>query len=140
MGQHMHKIFEQAATIEQINIKVDQLAKQALIADEEAANLRSAIDQAMTDAAVREWFTAEWDDVKTEVDIITAEDRRRPDRVMIKGERAVVVDYKFSNNISNRHDKQVKEYMDLLRQMELYNTIEGYVWYVPLGKVRRVEL
>ena len=139
MGQHMHKIFEQVASVEQINIKIDQLAKQALITGEEAERLKSAVDRAMQDAVVREWFTSDWDDVKTEVDIITADNCRRPDRVMIKGGRAVVVDYKFSNNINNRHDKQVAHYVELLRQMKQYDTVEGYVWYVPLGEVRRVE-
>jgi hypothetical protein len=33
----------------------------------------------------------------------------------------------------------VSDYMKLLQRMELYTTIEGYVWYITLGKVVRVE-
>lgn len=139
MGQHMHKIFEQASTIEQINIKVDHLATQSLITKEEAERLKCAIDKAMTDDVVREWFNGEWDDIKSEVDIISQSNCRRPDRVMIKQRRAVVVDYKFSENVNNKYCKQVAEYMQLLDKMELYDTIEGYVWYIPLGKVVKVE-
>ena len=33
----------------------------------------------------------------------------------------------------------MKEYMNLLRDMECYQSIEGYVWYVSLGEVEKVE-
>lgn len=139
MGQHMHKIFEQATTVDEINYRVDNLANHSLISKEEAEHLKSTIDKALADDIVHEWFNAEWDDIKSEVDIITQDSCRRPDRVMIKDRRAVVVDYKFSEHTNNRYNKQVSEYMQLLSSMKLYDTIEGYVWYIPLGKVVKVE-
>lgn len=138
MGQHLHKIFEQASTIDEINLKVEQMAAQSLIAEDEAVRLKASIDRAMKDNTVREWFTNDWDDVKNESEIIVGNNMRRPDRVMIKQSRAVVVDFKFGENISQNHCKQVAEYMRLLGDMELYNVIEGYVWYISLGKVVRV--
>ena len=57
---------------------------------------------------------------------------------MIKGDRVVVVDYKSGRICSNDHKEQVAEYMDILRQMGRYSTIEGYVWYIALGKVEAV--
>jgi CRISPR/Cas system-associated exonuclease Cas4 (RecB family) len=135
----MHKIFEQATTVDEINYRVDNLANHSLISKEEAEHLKSTIDKALADDIVHEWFNAEWDDIKSEVDIITQDSCRRPDRVMIKDRRAVVVDYKFSEHTNNRYNKQVSEYMQLLSSMKLYDTIEGYVWYIPLGKVVKVE-
>jgi CRISPR/Cas system-associated exonuclease Cas4 (RecB family) len=93
----------------------------------------------MLNAKVEEWFTGEWDDIKVEAEIITRDDARRPDRVMIKGDRAVVVDYKFGSNISGSHTRQVTRYMELLANMKRYNDIEGYVWYITLGEVAKVD-
>ena len=139
MGQQLHKIFEQAVTFEEINLMIDQMFAQSLISTEEAVRLKNAIQNVVTDNVVNEWFTANWDDVKSESDIIVGGNVRRPDRVMIKSGRAVVVDYKFGENVSAKYCKQVKEYMELLRDMELYHTVEGYVWYISLGRVVKVE-
>jgi CRISPR/Cas system-associated exonuclease Cas4 (RecB family) len=58
---------------------------------------------------------------------------------MIKGGRAVVVDYKFGENKLKSHNYQMANYMRLLSDMDLYDTIEGYVWYVSLGEVVKVD-
>ena len=139
IGQLLHRVFEQASTLEQINIKVEQMASQSIISDDEALRIKGAIEQVVGDDVVREWFSGDWDDVKSEADIIVGQDVRRPDRVMIKDGRAVVVDFKFGEVMSKQYLKQVSDYMALLQQMDLYTSVEGYVWYIALGKVVRVQ-
>ena len=56
----------------------------------------------------------------------------------IRGTRAVVVDYKFGNREPGRYRRQVGEYLGLLRQMG-YTECEGYLWYVKLGEIEKVE-
>ena len=63
---------------------------------------------------------------------------RRPDRVMIDGRRVVVVDYKFGLRDAERHRRQMREYLRLLGEMG-YAPAEGYLWYVKLGKIEKVE-
>ena len=63
---------------------------------------------------------------------------RRPDRVMISGERAVVVDYKFGEEHTPQHTRQVKQYITLLQEMG-YKQIEGYLWYLTTGKIVKIE-
>jgi CRISPR/Cas system-associated exonuclease Cas4 (RecB family) len=58
---------------------------------------------------------------------------------MIKDRKAIVVDYKFGENILKSHYKQVANYMELLREMGNYDIIEGYVWYISLGEVVKVD-
>jgi CRISPR/Cas system-associated exonuclease Cas4 (RecB family) len=57
---------------------------------------------------------------------------------MIKGDRAVVVDYKFGAEKFASHRKQIAEYMRLLREMG-YEQVEGYVWYLSLGEIVAIE-
>ena len=52
----------------------------------------------------------------------------RPDRVMIDGREAVVVDFKFATPDAD-HEKQVRNYMGLLRLMG-YSEVRGFLWYV----------
>jgi hypothetical protein len=55
---------------------------------------------------------------------------------MIRGNKAVVVDYKFGVEKPTYREK-LTEYMDLLRQMG-YSEVEGYIWYLTLGKVEKM--
>jgi CRISPR/Cas system-associated exonuclease Cas4 (RecB family) len=53
---------------------------------------------------------------------------------MIKGDRAIVVDYKFGSITAKSHIRQMREYMALLRQMG-YRVVEGYVWYLSRSEI-----
>lgn len=139
MGIKLHSIFERAANIAELHAAIDRLEVDCMIEPSECEMLHDNIDKAMLNSQVKEWFTGEWDDIKVEAEIITRNDARRPDRVMIKGDRAVVVDYKFGSNISGSHTRQVARYMELLANMKRYNHIEGYVWYITLGEVAKVD-
>ena len=50
----------------------------------------------------------------------------------------MVVDYKFGGREPERYRRQVLEYLALLRQMG-YTETEGYLWYVKLGRIEKVE-
>ncbi len=61
----------------------------------------------------------------------------RPDRVVIKDNKATIVDYKFGDKESKTHIQQVKQYMSLIAEMG-YQT-SGFVCYVSLGKVESIS-
>lgn len=135
LGIMLHKVFESALTTADLNHNIQRLEKSGVVSSDEAIKLNESINKAMLNPVVSEWFSSCWDDVKCEVSILNSNESRRPDRVMISGRRAVIVDYKFGQNMSMDYDQQVRKYMQLLHEMGLYDQIEGYVWYVSLDKV-----
>ena len=156
----MHRAFEQAEDERQIREAVDAMRADGTLTDDQAARLGKAIDRALELPEVREWFGGGWQEVRNEQEIILprpadgagclpgtpngTDDRsgapngttRRPDRVMIAGDRAVVVDYKFGDRDAERYRRQIG-YCTLLRGMG-YARVEGYLWYVRRGEVERV--
>ena len=73
-----------------------------------------------------------------EAAIIGGEDSdRRPDRVIVNGKKAVVIDYKFGRPKAE-YFGQVRRYMDLYRKMG-YPEVEGWLWYVPSDRLDRVH-
>ena len=56
---------------------------------------------------------------------------------MIGDGKVTVVDYKFGEKISSRYQRQMREYVRLIRKMG-YPEVEGFLWYVALGKIERV--
>ena len=110
------------------------------LSEADAATLRQMIARALEHPEVREWFGGGWERVRNENEIIIPGrgSTRRPDRVMIDGRRVVVVDYKFGLRDAERHRRQMREYLRLLGEMG-YAPAEGYLWYVKLGKIEKVE-
>ena len=137
-GIILHSIFERAKSMQDIKSAIDNMVLNCTIDVSEAEQLERNINEMCNNSIVAEWFDGSWDDIKCESGIIFNGTTKRPDRVMIKGDRVVVVDYKSGRICSNDHKEQVAEYMDILRQMGRYSTIEGYVWYIALGKVEAV--
>ena len=64
---------------------------------------------------------------------------KRPDRVMIYEDEVVVLDYKFGEKPQTRYQSQVRNYMNLIVQMG-YKQVSGYLWYVTLGRIERVNV
>ncbi len=149
-GIMMHRAFQEAETLEDIRTAIRNMQSDALLSDADAAALLQKIEQAFENPTVCEWFDGSWDRVRNENTIIrpaadlaaSSDDDliKRPDRVMLKGRRAVVVDYKFGKREGEEagYRRQIRRYLDLIRRMG-YPECEGYLWYVKRGEIEKVE-
>lgn len=139
LGITMHTVLSQAKCRQDVLQGITQQQQNGALSAEDASSLQRIIEREFERDLVGEWF-GEWDDVRTENDILSSHivGTRRPDRVMISGDRAVVVDYKFGQARSATHSRQVATYMQLLRDMG-YRQVEGYVWYLSIGDIVAVE-
>ena len=57
----------------------------------------------------------------------------RPDRVVVRGDSALVVDYKFGGH-EKRYEAQVRRYMRLCSELG-FKEVKGCVWYVPEDEI-----
>ena len=139
-GILMHKAFEQAGDEAQIYDAVRRMEAGGTLSPDDAATLRQMIARALEHPEVREWFGGSWRQVRNESEIILpgSSSTRRPDRVMIGDGRVVAVDYKFGERDAERYRRQMREYLRLLTEMG-YTGVEGYLWYVKLGTIEKVE-
>ncbi|MEG1842088.1 MAG: UvrD-helicase domain-containing protein [Alistipes sp.] len=140
LGILMHRAFENAETETDIFQAINDMRTDALISEAEVTALHTAISRVLDAYPVaHEWFGANWDKVRNEHEIIVPGDShvRRPDRVMLHGERAVVVDYKFGTQQTEQHKQQICEYVELLQRIG-YKHTEGYLWYVKLGTIEKI--
>lgn len=93
-------------------------------------SLRDRMNYWKGNSTVREWFGGGWR-LYNECSILSMKDgqieNRRPDRVMVKDSKAIVVDFKTGQR-KEKYKKQVEEYMGLLKELG-YEEISGYIWY-----------
>ena len=138
-GNLMHELFEFIKTTDDIDKAVNRLVIRGKISAEEKEELKNLVYEEVTDPLVNEWFEKKWD-VKAESDILIKNEKvRRPDRVMITGKKAIVVDYKFGEVEEDSHRSQLRKYIKLLKEMG-YTDVSGFIWYVILKKVTEVIL
>lgn len=134
-GILMHGLFEQASDLADIERNIGLLRDNGSINGEEAERLAANVGEAMLDVTVRGWFDGSWDVVRNEGGIIVPRDRGyRPDRVMIRGGKAEIVDYKFGGTENRGYAEQMSRYMSILTEMG-YREVSGYIWYVNMKKV-----
>ncbi len=128
-GIMLHRAFENASTRKDILSAIEQMQIDGTLSTEEATALSNRITDMLDNSIAGEWFGDKWQTVRREESIIVPEQGLlRPDRVMITGNEAVVVDYKFGAK-KNAHTRQVCDYARLLERMG-YAHVRGYIWYV----------
>ncbi|MBR5464286.1 MAG: UvrD-helicase domain-containing protein [Alistipes sp.] len=138
-GILMHKAFEEAEDRASIDRAIDRMQLNGVLNATDAQELKRIIEEALNDPIVGSWFDGSWSEVRTEEVILAPEQRaiHRPDRVMVRGKEAVVIDYKFGEKDAERYRSQCRRYARLLHEMG-YEAVKGYLWYVKQGKIEQV--
>ena len=141
-GRLLHTLFAGIRTLNDIGPAIDRLVAEGIMAGlDTEADIRSLVNHAFTLPQVQDWYSGSWR-LFTECDIIWQEDgtlhTRRPDRVMMRDDEVVVLDFKFGKP-DRKYARQVQGYLDLLTRMGMPPaTIHGYLWYVDEGRVEEV--
>ncbi len=135
-GIVLHDILSKISTAADIPAAVEDAALSGLLkADERESTIR-LIEEMLAEAASYGWFGGEGD-IVNELSIIDCDGTiHRPDRVVLCGGKATVVDYKFGSG-GPSHVRQVKLYADLLSRMG-YGDVEGYLWYAAEHRIEKV--
>ena len=186
-GNIRHDIFAHIATVKDTDKAIDYFLRRGLIDSAQAEEIKAELLRAWENPQMKDWFSGDWQLLR-EVSIMRpeteyqqememwrqlSEEKRgpmpkrelRPDRVMIKGSKAVVLDFKFGKHHQNidaeqaqidtkqtvsdakqaqndtmqaeAYAKQVRSYMLLLKEMG-YQQIEGWLWYGRSGELVEV--
>lgn len=142
-GRLLHTLFSAIETEADIDNAVSHLVAEGVIGHQTTADeIRELTRRAFSLPEVKQWYSGEWR-LFNECDIIWLDNgkllNRRPDRVMMKGDDIVVVDFKFGKP-SKRYNRQVQDYMRLLVRMGYTAShISGYLWYVDMQQVEKID-
>ena len=141
-GRLLHTLFSAIETEDDIDNAITQLVFEGIIGKPETeAEIRELTHRAFSLPQVQDWYSGSWQ-LFNECDIIWQENgelhTRRPDRVMMRGNEIVIVDFKFGKQ-NKKYNKQVKGYIQLLVRMGYpAENIKGYLWYVEEDLVENV--
>lgn len=138
MGTVLHQLFSTIRTTADIEPALQRMEFDGTLYGEGITreSLVSSLKGKLSDARVSDWFSDRWQ-VFNECCIISPDgSEHRPDRVICNDTETIVIDFKFGNK-SNAHQRQVMEYMTLLKQMGMPN-VKGFLWYVTSSTIVNV--
>ncbi len=143
-GNILHALFASIYSLDDLDSAINQLEFQGVLYDKAMTReeLKTTLENRLQSQQVRQWFAPHWK-VFNECSILTYDEERqcliekRPDRVIYDGKQMIVIDFKTGAERAE-HQRQVSEYMTLLRDMG-YRNVSGYLWYVLTNHVLPVN-
>ncbi|MDR0715095.1 MAG: UvrD-helicase domain-containing protein [Bacteroidales bacterium] len=138
-GKLLHEVFRKIVTTDDLNRTLNLMICEGKLPESEKTRLMEMVRRTIENLpGVNKWFSSNVS-VKTEAEILLPDGKTlRPDRIIFDNGKVQVVDYKFGEKELAEHRAQVRNYMRQLTRMG-YSRVEGYLWYVNLGKILGVE-
>lgn len=136
-GRLLHELFENITDITDVAKALKKMISEGKIDSNTAAEYKKIIHGLLASEPFDDWFGGTWK-VLNERDILRGDEyRHRPDRIMMKEDEFVVLDYKTGGK-SELHHLQVKGYLNDIEQMG-YQNLKGYLWYLNENELVEVK-
>ncbi len=132
-GRLMHEIFEGIIINEDVPDAVRKMVFDGKIPEEEAAGIQEKIIEMLSRPVVREWFEKDSKVMNEASILMPIANTRRPDRVIFRDEKTIIVDFKFGEE-NPHYLTQIRQYRRILSEMG-YDNIEAFLWYVDADKI-----
>ncbi|MGI9543350.1 MAG: UvrD-helicase domain-containing protein, partial [Cyclobacteriaceae bacterium] len=126
-GIKLHAVLERLGNLNQLQLVLTDLVNQGIIQPFETELLGQAIEGLFEDPLFASWFKSDWE-TYTEREILSEGSVYKPDRVIVKGTEAVVIDYKREQH-QIKYEQQVTNYARVLNEIG-YSTVKKYLVYV----------
>ena len=135
-GNLIHELLSRVVTIDDLDKVVKKAEIEGLLGKDDKDFVQQKFSQIKEDENVNWIFDREYQ-VKLEMPLLpTTGELKRPDRVMLAGDKVIVIDYKtgleYGSNV-----KQVKDYVEIFKNMGYRNT-SGFLLYLDNLKMERV--
>lgn len=134
-GIYLHAALSQVKYAEDIPKAIARMESDGTIHSNEKESVLQGLLSLLKNPQVADWFSDQWE-VRNETHaLLPGGVEFRIDRLLIKGNHAVVIDFK-TGTPSRADQKQITEYCTMLNQMGF--TTEGYLLYLREGEVVNV--
>jgi CRISPR/Cas system-associated exonuclease Cas4 (RecB family) len=136
-GMLMHEIVSSIKTVSDLSGALQRRVMEGELTETEQKEVFEEITEMLSLPEVSDWYSGKYI-VLNEMQTLDPEwGFSRPDRIMMDGSKAIVVDYKFGETEEPKYRRQVQHYVKLLQKME-FSDVKGFIYYVKLRKIEQV--
>lgn len=139
-GNIMHQLFSKIDTAKDVDQAIASLQRDGLLPAKESEALATHVREMIGRKDISDWFSLkEGVSIFKERSLLCGSGEvLRPDRVIVEGDMATVIDFKFGETEKASYHSQVSSYMEQLKLMG-FHRVEGYLWYVMLDRSVKIE-
>lgn len=135
-GKIIHDILSEIKTETDIEKACASAYKNGKINQSESISIQNKLNKSIQELNIEQWFDGTYT-VLNERNLLSTKQILRPDRIMVKGNEAIVVDYKTGEIRFENHLVQVKRYAKTLKETGM-EKVSGYLWYINRDEVEKV--
>jgi len=127
-----------ADTKELVKLALEK-ARARFPAIEDLKTYEKTTNKIITDKALKEYFDVEGAEVFSEKDLVDLQgNAKRIDRLILKNEEAIIVDYKSSHEGQESHEEQVVEYIKIVKSIYPELEVKGVLMYLDDFSVKEL--
>ena len=135
----LHDVLSMMKVPEDLDKAVNAFVERGDLTMQEGAEVSSLLKERLAQVSGRGWFNASDTEILNETSLIDSDGTIcRPDRVVIRDGRVVIIDYKFGEHRPG-YERQMKKYAGIWKRMG-YEHVEAFLWYVQNGEVKEVAI
>lgn len=128
-GILVHNILSQINSINDIETIIEKSVLKGEINEFEALSINNDLNEILQNAEIESYFKNELN-VKNEFEILNKEGEiLRPDRVVIIGNEAIIIDYKTGKKNSSKYHSQMQDYKNALLELG-YTSVKKVLLYI----------
>ncbi|SNS73762.1 ATP-dependent exoDNAse (exonuclease V) beta subunit (contains helicase and exonuclease domains) [Belliella buryatensis] len=132
-GLLVHEILEVSKGIKDTKLNLDQFYYEGRLSLEEKEEVARQLQDLFDNSLFSSWFDTDGLLLAEQGILLPGGKMKRPDRIILKDDEAVVVDFK-TGEARESHKNQIKEYMKLVAQLTGKST-KGYLCYLETGEI-----
>ena len=136
-GVVLHDILSRIKTAEDLHESVRMSVLAGDLTEQEAEVAEAMLASRLAEVDDRGWYHD--GEVLNETSLINSDGQiYRPDRVVLRDGKVVIIDYKFGEH-DDKYIGQLRKYADIWRRMG-YADVQAYLWYVVSGDIVEIPL
>ena len=133
-GVVLHDVLSRVKVPEDLHAAVCLSEASGELTAEEAAEVEGLLAERIAQVADRGWFHDGGAEIMNEVSLIDSNGKvYRPDRVVVRDDEVIVIDYKFGEHDSG-YETKLRKYAGIWRSMG-HENVSAFLWYVHSGEI-----
>ena len=137
IGKIVHHILSEIRIATDFEMAIGKATLAGELQLSELETLKSWINNMLNHPVAKNWFNGNYE-IYNEKQLITPYNVLRPDRIMVRNNEAVVVDFKSGESKKSIYNEQVKRYCLTLIESGITD-VTGYLWYLPTNEIEKVK-
>ncbi|GAB2481633.1 UvrD-helicase domain-containing protein [Algoriphagus taiwanensis] len=136
LGVIIHELLADSQSLEDALRLLREFTFEGRWDEETAAEVKVQLETLFALNQIQDWFSPAYQSLSEQGILLPGGGQKRPDRILIGKEKALVVDFKTGEKRES-HLQQVKEYMDLVSKLSQL-PVKGYLCYLEPTEILEV--